>query len=79
MPPKANLKIVSFGMNTSSGRYELLTLRTIDGGGVRGFSQLEIMRNIMHRLNWDNESEESNGGILPCQYFDLMGGSGTGG
>jgi hypothetical protein len=42
-------------------------------------SQLEIMRNIMHRLNWENESDESNAEMLPCERFDLMGGSGTGG
>jgi hypothetical protein len=42
-------------------------------------SQLEIMRNIMHRLNWDSELDGSNAGRLPCEYFDLMGGSGTGG
>jgi patatin-like phospholipase/acyl hydrolase len=54
-------------------------MRLIDGGGVRGMSQLEIMRNIMHRLNWDSESDESNAGMLPCEHFDLMGGSGTGG
>jgi patatin-like phospholipase/acyl hydrolase len=79
MPPKSNLRIVSFGTNLSSGRSELLTFTHIDGGGVRGLSQLEIMRNIMHRLNWDRESDESNGGILPCEHFDMMGGSGTGG
>jgi hypothetical protein len=44
-------------------------------------SQLEIMRNIIHRLNWENEreSDESNAGMLPCEHFDLMGGSDTGG
>jgi hypothetical protein len=50
-----------------------------DGGGIRGLSQLEIMRNIIHQLNWDNESDESAEGMLPCERFDLMGGSGTGG
>jgi patatin-like phospholipase/acyl hydrolase len=79
MPPKSNLRIVSFGTNSSSGQCQLLTFAPIDGGGVRGMSQLEIMRNIMHRLNWDSESNESNAGILPCEHFDLMGGSGTGG
>jgi patatin-like phospholipase/acyl hydrolase len=54
-------------------------VRTIDGGGVRGLSQVEIMKSIMYRLNWDSESDVSGEGILPCERFDLMGGSGTGG
>jgi patatin-like phospholipase/acyl hydrolase len=79
MPPNPNLRIVSFGTNSPAGRCELLNIGTTDGGGVRGLSQLEVMRNVMHRLNWDNEAEVSAEGILPCSRFDLMGGSGTGG
>ncbi|KIM20497.1 hypothetical protein M408DRAFT_57996, partial [Serendipita vermifera MAFF 305830] len=46
-----------------------------DGGGVRSFSQLVIMRTIMHQLNYNtNETPK-----LPWERFDLMGGSGTGG
>ncbi|KIM23090.1 hypothetical protein M408DRAFT_28203 [Serendipita vermifera MAFF 305830] len=55
------------------------TLAPLDGGGVRGFSQLEILRNIMHRLNWDMEIDGSDTRTLPCEHFDLIGGSGTGG
>jgi patatin-like phospholipase/acyl hydrolase len=58
-------------MNTNFG--------AIDGGGVRGVSQLEIMGEVMHRLNWDNDLDGSDVGKLPCEHFDLMGGSGTGG
>ncbi|KIM23655.1 hypothetical protein M408DRAFT_252702 [Serendipita vermifera MAFF 305830] len=36
------------------------------------------MSNIMHRLNWKMHPNNSEA-ILPCQHFDLMGGSGTGG
>ena len=78
MPPKENLKLASFGSNSASDGYWRLTY-VIDGGGVRAFSQLEIMENIMHRLNWDEESNEPIEGKLPCDYFDLIGGSGTGG
>jgi patatin-like phospholipase/acyl hydrolase len=79
MPPKPDLRLVSFGKSPSYGLCELLTLRMTDGGGIRGLSQLEIMRNIMHQLNWDSGSDGSMKGILPCERFDLMGGSGTGG
>ena len=50
-----------------------------DGGGILGLSQLEIMKIIMHQLNWDSGSDESAEGMLPCERFDLLGGSGTGG
>ncbi|KIM25845.1 hypothetical protein M408DRAFT_73758 [Serendipita vermifera MAFF 305830] len=33
----------------------------------------------MHRLNWIHESNQSDGPRLPCDHFDLIGGSGTGG
>ncbi|KIM20375.1 hypothetical protein M408DRAFT_138671 [Serendipita vermifera MAFF 305830] len=56
-----------------------LKLLSLDGGGVRGFSQLETLRNIMHRLNWDTKSDGSGTCTLPCEHFDLIGGSGTGG
>ncbi|KIM21460.1 hypothetical protein M408DRAFT_56932, partial [Serendipita vermifera MAFF 305830] len=50
----------------------------IDGGGARGLSQLEIMSNIVHRLNWGSDLNDSEA-MLPYQHFDLIGGSGTGG
>ncbi|KIM29184.1 hypothetical protein M408DRAFT_22993 [Serendipita vermifera MAFF 305830] len=56
-----------------------LKLVSLDGGGIRGFSQLEILRNIMHRLNWNIKSDGFDGLTLPCEHFNLIGGSGTGG
>ncbi|KIM27399.1 hypothetical protein M408DRAFT_169603 [Serendipita vermifera MAFF 305830] len=56
-----------------------LKLASFDGGGIRALSQVEIMNNIMYRLNWDDEEDESERPTLPCEHFDLMGGSGTGG
>ncbi|KDQ53063.1 hypothetical protein JAAARDRAFT_96885, partial [Jaapia argillacea MUCL 33604] len=47
-----------------------------DGGGVRGLSQLIILRELMDRV-------KSAAGLatppLPGEYFDLIGGTGTGG
>ncbi|KIM29933.1 hypothetical protein M408DRAFT_328392 [Serendipita vermifera MAFF 305830] len=56
-----------------------LKLVSFDGGGIRGLSQLEIMGNIMHRLNWEEQKKGSGKEKLACEYFDLIGGSGTGG
>ncbi|KIM19657.1 hypothetical protein M408DRAFT_31032, partial [Serendipita vermifera MAFF 305830] len=71
-----------------------LNLASFDGGGICGMSQLEILNHIMHQLNWDNKPDETDEGNetdetgetdgshrrgLPCEHFDLLGGSGTGG
>ena len=61
-----------------------------DGGGARSLSQLTIMNNIMHGIKFEkksddsdpNDSDDSDGAdeeVLPCDSFDVMGGSDTGG
>lgn len=48
----------------------------LDGGGVRGLSSLLILQRVMQeiqRLNGDSELP------LPCEYFDLICGTSTGG
>jgi len=47
-----------------------------DGGGIRGLSELLILKEMMERIQF----EESLPNVpLPCEYFDMMGGTGTGG
>ena len=48
---------------------------SLDGGGVRGLSSLLILRNIMEEIARRNGTVEAR----PCEYFDLIGGTGTGG
>ncbi|KAH8825087.1 acyl transferase/acyl hydrolase/lysophospholipase [Flagelloscypha sp. PMI_526] len=61
-----------------------IALLALDGGGVRGLSQLDALDEIMGRLQWD-EAEERNVDVddvpipKPCERFSLIGGSGTGG
>ena len=57
-----------------------------DGGGIRGLSELLIIKEIMHRLMVEeNAKRESDRQPLltvlpkPCDYFDLIGGTSTGG
>lgn len=45
-----------------------------DGGDARCMSQLEILREFMHRLNIDTGIEHR-----PCDYFHWIGGVGAGG
>ncbi|KAH8748437.1 acyl transferase/acyl hydrolase/lysophospholipase [Diaporthe sp. PMI_573] len=49
---------------------------SLDGGGIRGKSSLLILENIMERIR---ESQGLNQVPRPCDYFDLIGGTSTGG
>jgi patatin-like phospholipase/acyl hydrolase len=49
---------------------------TLDGGGVRGLSSLLILREIMEDIERRTDADETP---LPCEYFDLIGGTSTGG
>jgi hypothetical protein len=50
----------------------VLCLLSLDGGGVRGLSSLQILRQLMESI--DPESPPK-----PCEYFDMIGGTSTGG
>jgi patatin-like phospholipase/acyl hydrolase len=55
-----------------------LCLLSLDGGGVRGLSTLYILKGLMTQLN----KERQNAGlpnVKPCEVFDLVGGTSTGG
>ncbi|OOG00589.1 hypothetical protein ASPCADRAFT_511550 [Aspergillus carbonarius ITEM 5010] len=49
-----------------------ISLLSLDGGGVRGLSSLYILKHIMESIDPENTPK-------PCEYFDLIGGSGSGG
>jgi patatin-like phospholipase/acyl hydrolase len=48
---------------------------SLDGGGVKGLSSLFILREIMKDIGQQLDAED----IKPCEYFDLIGGTSTGG
>ncbi|KAK4119890.1 FabD/lysophospholipase-like protein [Parathielavia appendiculata] len=49
-----------------------LRLLALDGGGVRGLSSLMILRRLMATVDPDAPPK-------PCDYFDMIGGTSTGG
>jgi patatin-like phospholipase/acyl hydrolase len=49
-----------------------LRLLALDGGGVRGLSELLILEQLMEKVNPDAPPK-------PCDYFDMIGGTNTGG
>ncbi|KAG6868575.1 hypothetical protein C0993_000840, partial [Termitomyces sp. T159_Od127] len=53
-----------------------LRMLSLDDGGVRGLSELIILREIMFRLM---RLEKLSSLPKPCDYFDIIGGAGTGG
>lgn len=55
-----------------------LRLLSLDGGGIRGLSTLLVLRSIMHQLE-DIEGPNVPRPLKPADYFDLIGGTSTGG
>lgn len=55
---------------------KLPSVLVFDGGGVRGLSSLLILRDIIEHFADKSKAEETP---RPCEYFDLIGGTGTGG
>jgi patatin-like phospholipase/acyl hydrolase len=55
----------------------------LDGGGVRGLSSLLILQRLMqevHRIMEEQgDSRKGSKPPLPCEYFDLICGTSTGG
>lgn len=55
-----------------------LCLLSLDGGGVRGLSSLYILKGLMTRLN-NQRQDAGRPSVKPCDVFDLIGGTSTGG
>lgn len=53
-------------------------LLSFDGGGVRGLSSLYIMKGVMQEVNHQRELSGLPA-VKPCELFDLIGGTSTGG
>ncbi|KAK5301403.1 hypothetical protein LTR99_006370 [Exophiala xenobiotica] len=55
-----------------------LCLLSLDGGGVRGLSTLYILKRLMTQLNHERQ-KIGTPALKPCELFDLIGGTSTGG
>ncbi|KAG8629369.1 hypothetical protein KVT40_003234 [Elsinoe batatas] len=58
-----------------------LRILSLDGGGVRGYSMLIILQELMHRTFVETEGRAPRRHEIPrpCEHFDLIVGTGTGG
>ncbi|QIW96028.1 hypothetical protein AMS68_001546 [Peltaster fructicola] len=58
-----------------------LRILSLDGGGVRGYSIFIILQELMHRTFVEIHGRAPRRDEIPkpCDHFDLIGGTGTGG
>ena len=66
----------------SNMTYNPLRILSLDGGGVRGISSLYILKELMRQLAREYQEDNPNAPELtprPCEYFDLICGTSTGG
>lgn len=58
-----------------------LRILSLDGGGVRGYSMLIILQELMHRtfVECEGRAPKRHEIPKPCDHFDLIAGTGTGG
>ncbi|KIM34549.1 hypothetical protein M408DRAFT_97972, partial [Serendipita vermifera MAFF 305830] len=64
------------GDPTDASERRPLRLLSLDGGGIRGYSELKMLHALMHRIQRNKGLKNPT---LPCEYFDLIGGTSTGG
>jgi patatin-like phospholipase/acyl hydrolase len=55
---------------------ERANILSLDGGGIRGLSSLLILEHLMERIR---EAEGLHEVPRPCDRFDMIGGTSTGG
>ncbi|KAF2724288.1 FabD/lysophospholipase-like protein [Polychaeton citri CBS 116435] len=58
-----------------------LRILSLDGGGVRGYSIFIILQELMHRtfVEMEGRAPKRHEIPKPCDHFDLIAGTGTGG
>ena len=53
-----------------------LCLLSLDGGGIRGLSSLQVLKQLMERIGSEAGVESAP---KPYEVFDIIGGTSTGG
>jgi len=59
-----------------------LRILSLDGGGVKGLASLHILKQLMAQVQRQQRASGiggSHGPLRPCDYFDLICGTSTGG
>lgn len=66
----------NLSLNATSSGERTTRLLSLDGGGVRGISSLLILEHIMEKIR---QKEGLDHVPKPCNRFDMIGGTDTGG
>ncbi|KAG8999253.1 hypothetical protein FRB94_006341 [Tulasnella sp. JGI-2019a] len=76
VPPPPYIEVLQTGeLRADDAKARPLQLLCLDGGGVRGVASLRILKTIMVEVS----KRIGKGDIKPCDYFDMIGGTSTGG
>ena len=67
--------LLSLGKQDPS-QHDIMSNHYIDGGGARGLSELIILKELMDQIA---HKEKLRTTPRPCDYFDMIGGTATGG
>jgi len=76
MFPLTRLKLAA-PVNLQPSSERPLRILALDGGGVRGLSELVILQSILHTADFSNPDKAVP--TRPSDYFDLICGTSTGG
>ena len=69
---KKPLRLLSFGTQSFIVVCHISHFLCLDGGGVRGISSLHVLKAVMSKIAGDPDAK-------PCDYFDMIAGTSTGG
>jgi hypothetical protein len=79
MDIKRGLKLLSLGKQLRISYSEQTITSGIDAGGAQGISQLQILDHIMEKISNGTQGLSQRVVKRPCEVFDAIGGTGTGG
>lgn len=74
--PNQKINLLSFGTYIPANIFAVESNTLPDGGGIRGISALIILDEIMKRIQYLEKKSEIP---RPSEYFQLIGGTSTGG
>ena len=64
---------------TETRRRPELRILSLDGGGVKGLFTVLVLQRLLEAVAQEEMEEQNHGPKLPCDYFELIGGTSTGG
>ena len=70
------LCLLSIGNAALAAPYTYFADECPDGGGVRGLSSLYLLEQLMQSVN---DKAHNDPPLKPYEYFDMIGGTSTGG